>query len=181
MLESIIKNNENVTSRELYYYAKELYNTGSYDKALEYYLKFMEIDEKENIAVPDACMDMANCYMTRNEPKKALKILIRSMENSIMRPEILCCIGNLYKELKEYKKAIAWYELIFKMLIPKFDLEMHSYELGGFVPCIDLCYCYAQLGDLKKAAEYNEKAAEYKPDDPIVKLNREFFKDGGVI
>ena len=87
----------------------------------------------------------------------------------------------MHKELKEYEKAIAWYELIFQILIPKFDLEIHSYELGGFIPCIDLCYCYFMLGKYDGAIKYNEKAAKYKPDDPIIEYNRNKFREVGII
>lgn len=67
------------------------------------------------------------------------------------------------------------------MLIPKFDLEIHSYELGGFIPCIDLCYCYYQLEKYNEAVKYNEMAAQYKPNDPIIQYNRDRFRKAGII
>jgi len=181
ILEKIIKSDKNISSRELYYYAKELHNNGKYEEALEYYLKFLDSESPANMYIVDVCMDVANYYMSKSEPNKALKILIRSMEFGIMKPEILCYIGNLYKEIGDYKKAISWYELIFKIIIPKFDLEIHSYELGGFIPCIDLCYCYFQLGEYKEAIKYNELAAKYKPNDHIIEYNNEKFREAGII
>ncbi|MDP4110182.1 MAG: glycosyl transferase, partial [Bacillota bacterium] len=80
-----------------------------------------------------------------------------------------------------YERAIAWYELIFKLLIPKCDTEMHLYELGGFIPCVDLCYCYFKLGKFREAVEYNERAAAFKPDSPIIEYDRRKFREAGII
>ncbi|MFZ2538973.1 MAG: hypothetical protein WAX04_08730, partial [Oscillospiraceae bacterium] len=59
--------------------------------------------------------------------------------------------------------------------------EMHSYEWGGFIACIDLCYCYYELGESKEAFNYNELAAKYKPNDSIIEYNRKKFREVGII
>jgi len=58
---------------------------------------------------------------------------------------------------------------------------MHSYELGAFIPCIDLCHCYCQLSEYSQAIKYNELAARYKPNDPIIENNRKKFREAGLI
>ncbi|MEQ8176123.1 MAG: glycosyltransferase [Syntrophomonadaceae bacterium] len=181
ILEKIINNGSSPTSREIYYYALELHNNGQHEKAFEYFLKFLNLDYPNPVYIPDACLHAARYYMQENNSDAALKSLIRSMEYGVMKPEILCHIGNLYKELGDYQKAISWYELIFQILIPNFDLEIHSYDLGGFIPCIDLCYCYFQLGEYQEAVKYNNRAAKYKPNDPIIEYNRNLFREAGIM
>lgn len=180
ILEKIIYGNEFVSSRDYYYYAKELQTNGFDEEAFRYFQKYLVTEPVSKIYVADVCMSMAVYYMNHNMSDEALKILIHSMEYGIIKPEILCLIGSLYKEKQDYTKAVSWYELIFKILIPKFDLEMHSYDLGGFIPCLDLCYCYYQLGEFDKSFQYNELAAKYKPDDPIVLYNREELRKVGI-
>lgn len=180
ILEKLV-NRGNPSDRTLYYYASELQNNGQAEKASEYFRKFLHSDSPNPDYVSDACMHLSTYYRRAGKPEEALKVLIRSMEYGIMKPEVLCHIGNLCKERGEYEKAIAWDELIFKLLIPKVDLGIHKYELGGFLPCVDLCYCYFQLGNYERAVWYNDLASKYQPDSPIVAYNRKKFREAGIL
>ncbi|NLY47050.1 MAG: glycosyl transferase, partial [Tissierella sp.] len=40
----------------------------------------------------------------------------------------------------------------------------------------ELSVCYDKLGNIEEAIKYNDKAAEYKPDDPQVLHNKKYFK-----
>ena len=53
-------------------------------------------------------------------------------------------------------------------------------ECYGYLPCIQLCVCYDRLGQADKAAEYNEQAAFWKPDDEAVEANRLYFRSKGI-
>ena len=41
---------------------------------------------------------------------------------------------------------------------------------------MQLCVCYDKLGNVQEAIKYNNKAAEYKPNDPAVIYNKDYFQ-----
>ncbi|MBO1910648.1 hypothetical protein J4G37_38395, partial [Microvirga sp. 3-52] len=43
-------------------------------------------------------------------------------------------------------------------------------------PHLQLCLCYWEIGDAKLSEEHNNKAKKYRPNDPKVKYNEDFFE-----
>jgi hypothetical protein len=37
------------------------------------------------------------------------------------------------------------------------------------------------LGNYDKAIKYNEMAAKYKPNDPIIQYNKDKFREAGIL
>ena len=58
---------------------------------------------------------------------------------------------NIYFATKDYKKAI---EILESLIHDGSDLSIHYFNLG---------YCYYEMGNLDKAEECKNKAAEYDP------------------
>ena len=50
---------------------------------------------------------------------------------------------------------------------------LHDY--WDYIPSIQLCLCYDRLGNIEEAIRYNNKAAEYKPNDRAVLYNIKYF------
>ncbi len=82
-------------------------------------------------------------------------------------------------EKAEYPKAIGWYELALTLKKPDISWNTVLHDFWGFIPNIQLCYCYYRIGDMEEAQKYNEKAAQYKPDNPGVVFNRMLFSSLG--
>lgn len=162
-------------SRDRYYYARELYINACYAEAEKQYNLYLDSKNAyENYAVM-ACLDLADCYHRNKEWQKALRVLIRSFEYGAIRAETLCYIGSLYIEKEAYQMAIGWYALVFSLRKPDISWNTILHDYWGFIPSIQLCYCYYRLGKMEEAQKYNEKAANYKPDDPAVIFNRNLF------
>lgn len=179
ILEKLIRQSSEISARDLYYYARELYINSRYEEAAEQYNRYLDSENTfENYAIL-ACLDLADCYHRAQEWKKALRILIRSFEYGSMRAEILCYIGSLYLEKEEYLKAIGWYELALTLKKPDISWNTVLHDFWDFIPNIQLCYCYYRIGDMEEAQKYNEKAAQYKPDNPGVIFNRKLFSSLG--
>ncbi|MBC8059647.1 MAG: glycosyltransferase family 2 protein [Clostridiaceae bacterium] len=164
-----------ICPRSLYYYAKELCNDNKFDEAINYYNKFLQssndwIEDKIN-----ACYELAKCYKYRKDEKNQLEVLVDSIKYDAPRPEICCELGYLYKDKKEFYKAIFWFESALR--VNKRD-RTWSYTLNdcwAFIPYVELCVCYYETGDVLRAIEYNELAGLYKPDAPVVLYNKKFF------
>lgn len=175
--EKLISNGKKLTTRGLNYYARELYYNGEYDKAIEYFNEFLDTEKgwiEDNIS---ACFNLSKCYGYKNDNKKMLKSLLRSFEYDTPRAEICCEIGEYYFEMKNYKKAIFWYKLVFELEEPKDSWGFISHDYWGYIPNIQLCVCYDRIGNRDAAIKYNNKAAEYKTDDYSVNYNKKYFEN----
>lgn len=176
IFEKMIAANKALSPRCLFYYAKELFNNERFDDAVEYFNKYLD---SENGWVEDrisACYDLSICYSLTNEPEKRLKTLIRSFEYSPPRAEICCQLGYHYFEQGDYEKAIVWYKIAAQLPKPVDTWGFILHDCWGYIPNIQLCLCYDRLGNIEEAIKYNNKAAEYKPDDAAVIYNDTYFR-----
>ena len=102
--------------------------------------------------------------------------MIRSMEYDTPRAELCCQIGYYYKNKKNYNQALFWFDLATKLKKPENSWGFINHDSWGYIPCIELSVCYDKIGNIEEAIKYNNKAAEYKPDDPSVLYNKKYFE-----
>lgn len=175
--EKLISEGKELTPRGIYYFARELKDNGRYAEAIKYFSEFLDSEKgwvEDNIR---SCQELAKCYRATGDDKNSLKVLLRSFEYDTPRAEICCQIAYYYKEKGILEKAIFWFELATQLKMPENSWGFIQHDLWGYVPCVELCVCYDKLGNIEKAIEYNNKAGEYKPDDPAVLYNKKYFED----
>ena len=159
----------------MFYYANELKDHGQYEKAIEYYEKFLDTKKGWIEDKIRACINMAACYRSIGNEEGEIDALIKSIFYDVPRPEVSCRMGDLYKERKLYDKAIIWYQLATQVDLSKIQgFRQDSY--ATWYPYLQLCVCHWHLGNKELAAEYNQMAKQYRPEDPIILQNEEFFK-----
>lgn len=172
--ENRLKKGEEFTPRDLYYYANELMDHGLNKKAIIYYQKFLDTKQgwvEDNIC---ACKNMANVYKALENDEKRMEALLKSLSYDIPRPEICCNLGDIFKENKDYQTAVFWYNTAYQ-----FNKETNGFQniaYSTWYPHLQLCTCHWELGNVTKSIEHNNSAKKYRPDDPSVKFNEEFFK-----
>lgn len=162
--------------RHEFYYARELYYHEQYEKAIQIFRRFLDGKQGWVENCIDACQQLANCYYKLNRPEQALLALLESFVYDKPRAEICCSLGKHFLDRDRYTEAIFWYNLAA-------SCEPNG-ESGGFViadcyhyiPFLQLCVCYDKLGNHRMAEEYNEKAAQVKPNSPQVVYNRTYFR-----
>jgi glycosyltransferase involved in cell wall biosynthesis len=176
IFEKIIEEGRELSERNYFYYARELYINGKTEEAIVYYDKFLDTEGGLLSNYIDASIDMCHCYLSKNDKKNALKALLRSMEHDLPRAEICCQIGHLYKTSEEYLKAIYWFELAMTIKKPETSWGAVMHDCYGYLPCMELCACYFKTGNLAEAIKYNNLAGEYKPGDKLVEHNRKYFE-----
>lgn len=172
----IISKGNTLSVRGLYYYARELYYNGIYNDAIEYFNKFLDTNlgwVEDNIS---ACLNLSICYLNIDNKKNSLTSLLKSFEYDTPRAEICCQLGYYYFNDNEYKKAIFWYKLATQLEKPRDGWGFVSHDAWSYTPNIQLCVCYDKIGDIEKSIEYNNKAAECKPNDPAVIYNKKYFE-----
>ena len=172
----MIELKENFSPRNQFYYARELYFNKLYDEAIHEFSKFLSEGKgwKENNI--EACLNMAKCYKQKGQINNALTALFGSFIYDCPRGEILYEIGNIFFEKEDFLKAIYWYKL---SLSSRENISTGGFvnvESNTFLPAIQLCVCYDKIGNHLSAYHYNEIARCFRPDDPCVKKNDEYFK-----
>jgi glycosyltransferase involved in cell wall biosynthesis len=175
---NMVNKGEPLSPRGLFYYARELYYNEKYDEAIEYFNKFLDTEKgwvEDNIS---ACFDLSICYNIKNDKNSMLRTLLKSFEYDTPRAEICCQLGNYYFEKTGFSKAIFWYKIASELKEPTESWGFISHDYWGYIPCIQLCVCYDKVGDRENAIQYNEKAAKYKPQDPAITYNRNYFHNG---
>jgi len=173
--EKIVSEGGDLSPRGLFYYARELYENKKYDDAINYFNKFLDTKRGWIEDCIRACNDLATCYQYKNDTPNMINSLIKSFEYDTPRAEICCQLGHYYFEKNEYEKAIAWYKIAAELKEPVNCWGFILHDYWGFIPNLQLCVCYDRLGDIDKAIEYNNKAAEYKPDDAAILYNQNYF------
>lgn len=174
--ENMMAQGKELTPRGIYYFARELKDNGNYDDAIQYFNKFLDSEKgwvEDNIT---ACSELSICYSIKNDMKNALKAMLRSFEYDTPRAELCCKIGYYYKNKEKYDQALFWFDLATKLKKPENSWGFINHDSWGYIPCIELSVCYDKLGNIEEAIKYNNKATEYKPNDPSVLYNKKYFE-----
>lgn len=174
--ENRIKNGEEFSPRDLFYYANELKDHKQYKKAIIYYQEFLDGKKgwvEDNIR---ACIYMADCYAYLGEKDNELMSLLKTFAYDEPRSEACCRIGDIFQERKNFKNAVFWYELAVKMKNKKTGGFQHT-SYTTWYPHLSLCVSYWQLGNVKESIKHHEITKQYIPNHPKVLFNEEFFQN----
>ena len=170
-----LKRGEDFSPRETYYFAREWMDHGVHENALEWFAKFLNEGRgwvEDNIG---ACLGIAHCLKHLNRSDERKRFLMQSFLYDLPRAEILCEIAGDERDAGNLSRAIYWYELALNASGRQTFGFTHN-DQYGYIPAIELCVCHAQLGNIEKAIEYNERAAAFKPDAEAVRHNRAYFE-----
>lgn len=177
IFQGMIAKNIPFDPRQKFYYARELYYHDLYNQAIEEFTDFLEDGNgwiENNIS---ACLDLANCYFSLNQPNNALHSLFRSFQFDVPRSESCCAIGDYFFRQLEYRTASFWYHTATIEKNPDIKGGFASPNCHKFIPFIQLCVCYDKLGDFKNAKKYHDKSKSIKPNHPSVLLNNKYFSE----
>ncbi|WP_459501061.1 glycosyltransferase [Bacillus sp. C1] len=170
-----VESGEELTPRDIFYYANECTDHQKYRDAIPLYEKFLADGKgwvEDNIY---ASGKLGDCYAKLNEWDKAIEACVKSFKYDIPRGENCTRLGNMYMEQGKYNEAIYWYKVATEVPLPQ-NSPFHSAASYTWVPLLQMCVCYSRLGDNEKAYYYNELAASYVPNNAAVEYNRKYFK-----
>lgn len=177
IFEKMIEENEKLDTRQKFYYAREIYYSGNYIKAIEKFNEFLKEDDKWIENTISALLDLSICYNKINDSKNEINTLFKSFEYDIPRSQTCCYIGNYFLRNNKIEQAIYWYKLA-PTLTPNLESGgFYETDYFNFIPYIQLCVCYYKLGDIKNSIKYNDMAGKFKPNDSSYLTNKEFFKN----
>ena len=164
-----------LNTRELFYYARELYFNQYDEQAIRSFQEFITMEDAWIENKIEACLNMADCYRHLGKKDESYHSLVNSFKYDLPRAEILCELGYYFLNQEAYQQAIYWYEQAL-LLTPNFYsgafIRKDCYD---FLPAIQLCICYNAINDRKRAVWYNELAGRFKPNNELVIANRQYF------
>lgn len=176
IFEKMKENGDTFDARQTFYYARELMYAKRYDESIEEYNKLLASTNAWIENKISACLDLYKIYMSLSNEDIALNYLFKTFRYDIPRAEACCTIGQYFSSKKNYNIAIYWFNVA---LSQNYDISsggFFSKDYYDFIPYIELCVCYYNLGDNKLAQEYNEKAGNIKPNDINYLNNKAFFE-----
>ena len=162
-------------ARQTFYYARELMYSKKYTESINEYTKLFEMKDAWDENKISACIDLYTIYTNLKDESKAISSLFKSFEYDIPRAEVCCHLGQYFISKKNYTHAIYWFE---EALSKKYDISsggFFSKDYYDFIPYIQLCVCYYNLGNIPLAIEYNKKAGSIKPTNENYLKNKSFF------
>ncbi len=163
-----------MTPRQLYYFARELKDHALWAKASYYFERFLATGQgwfEDNIS---SCYNLSICYTQLNDKDRVLPSLLKSFNYDSPRSEICSEIGYYYKRQRNYAMALKWFLLAAGLEKPNTaGFILNDYY--AYIPNIEACVCYSEMGDYRKAWELNEKAALDKPQADAININRQFL------
>ncbi|MDI6879782.1 MAG: glycosyltransferase family 2 protein [Desulfitobacteriaceae bacterium] len=162
--------------RDLYYYANELYDHKLFNRAVEFYQKFLATDQgwvEDKIA---ACGKLADSFQHLHEKDKELQYMFKSFEYDVPRAEFCCRIAHHFLQAGNHAQAAFWYKLATQLEKPVDSWGPMIEACWTWLPHIQLCVCYDRLGQYELAYEHNEMARTYRPDDPQVLHNKKYLE-----
>lgn len=177
--ENRLKKGETFSPRDLYYYANELFDHRIFEKAAEYYKKFLDI---ENTWVEDrigACGKLADCYYNLGDMDQMDKYIYKSFDFDLPRAEFCCRLGYKYLAKNMLNQAVFWYKLATQLEKPN-TWGLINNDCWTWLPHLQLCLCYDRLGNHKLAYDHNEIARTFKPNDERILYNKRYFESLGL-
>ncbi|GAF67080.1 putative glycosyltransferase [Bacillus sp. TS-2] len=172
-----IERGDSFSARDYFYYGNELRENGHPEEAIKAYDQNIELKEGWIEDKFYACINKADCYRNLENPEKELESLFQSfLFSKTPRPEACSRIGYHFQQKSEYHHAIYWYEAAIEL---KPDTNQWSFSYPAYstwYPHLQLCVCYDRIKKYVKAYEHNEKAREYRPEDPSVLHNKSYLE-----
>lgn len=175
IFQKMLKNGQKLDSRQKFYYARELYYNNLFNKAIKEYNEFLNIKDAWSENKISACIDLYDIFMRKNNTNKALLYLYKTFEYDIPRSQVCCYIGNNFLRDSNYEIAKYWYLQAIKNKPNDKNGGFYINDFHEFIPCINLCVCYFNLGDIKNAKKYNDLAGSYKKNDSYYIYNKKLL------
>ncbi len=165
-----------LTTRDVYYYGKELYYHRRYEDAVRVLSRFLERPDGWREDQVDACRHLAICHRQIGDPGCALEALLRGLRYAVPKPELCCDIGAWFLERKRYGEAIFWYRQAISVRKAAGNDGFLQEDYHGYIPCLQLCVCYDRIGQFRRAERCNAMADRLKPGTEACRRNRAYFQ-----
>jgi len=173
--EKMLAQGMDMDAREQFYYGRELYYHGKYERAAEVFRHFLNEPTAWLENKLEAVRFLSYCLKALGKEEEAFDVLLQGLRLAPPTGEHCCEIGRYFYDRSEWENGVFWYENALKAEKRTEKGAFVRVECYGYLPCIQLCVCYDRLGDYERAKMYNEMAGVLNPNSDAVKQNRNYF------
>jgi len=170
---AVVQDPEN--ARLKFYFGKELWAEGQFDEGIRVLEEHQaKGDWHENLV--NGAFFLALSYRSKKDDEKAIDAALRGIRRDPRWAEFYSVIGQVHYDRGHWDTALHWFEIAASCPIPKTwgTVILDNYT---WTPRDRLCKCCAEMGDYRKAYEWNESALSYRPGDSRLLYNREYLRD----
>lgn len=167
---------EEFSPRDLYYFANELKDHKLYNRAVEYYQKFLATDQGWVVDNIDACAKLTDCFYELREVDNQLKYIYLSFRYGVPRADFCCRLGFYHLNNNQLEQAIFWYKTATQLETPAQAWGLVNVPCQTWLPHLQLCVCYSRAGKYGLAHQHNELAATFIPNDARIQHNRNYLQ-----
>lgn len=178
--EGQLKRGEILSPREQFYYARELIYHSRDKEAAVWLEGFLNGGGGWIENVLQACQDLAGCYERMGREEDAFRALTRALRLGPPRAELCCELGRFFFRREDWAAASYWYQRALDSPESGTAGGFTQPDCRGYIPLLQLCVCCWHMGELERAAVYNERAGRLKPESRAVQYNRALFQKQGV-
>jgi glycosyltransferase involved in cell wall biosynthesis len=169
--ENRLRQGKPFTPQDIFHYARELHQHQMYEKAIVFYLKFLEDKNNQVENKIFVCSRLADCYYQIGDKEKELAYTFKSFEYDIPRSESCCRLGYHFLQKNEFKKAVYWYKQAIGAPLPESNWTIVNQPSRTWLPHMQLGLCYYQLGQYDLSYQHNKIALSYRPKDQDILNN----------
>jgi len=175
--EKIFLAGKEFTIRDMLHYAMELHQHQFHQKAIEFYLKFMDM---EHITVEDriyACSKLADCYYHLGDRETEREFIFKSFAYDTPRAEFCCRLGYYFLEKNQFSQAAFWYKVATELPVPNNRWAVQNLVSRTWLPHMQLGLSYYQMGEYDLAYHHNKIALSYRPNDLSMMSNIKLLEE----
>lgn len=161
-------------ARDHYYYARELYSAGEYERAVQAFDAFLSMDGW-SVNRQEALIARGECLMRLGRHVQARRSCFAALEEGEPRAEILCALGESFLSEGALRAAATWYRAALLCRMPEDRRTFICPDAYAYIPLMQLCVILSRMGEEEEACRMNEQALLVHPDDPAALQNRAYF------
>lgn len=176
ILEEIVYKEKSQDPRDTYYLAREYYDCCKYRDCLPLLCMFVTMPGAFWEDVYKAWYLIALCKKFSGDEDGFKKALFESLKFEDRRAEPYYQMGQYFMEKSQWDRAIHWFKICLSIERPRELLGSFQPEYSTWMPALQLCVCYNNLGRIKEAIEYNNLVLKYRPKDSRALNNRDILK-----
>ena len=169
--EKRLYNGASFSPRDLFYYANELFDHEEFPRAIHYYQKFLQ---SENRWVEDeiqAYSKISDCFCQLGHMDQAIQYALKPFQLGPPRPESCCRLGFFFLQQDMLESALHWF--LFAAQVPELDTGgIMNHACSTWIPHLQLCVCYSKLGDYSKAYSHIVIAHSICPNHELILKNK---------
>lgn len=176
IFEKLLAEGKELSPREEYYFARELFAAGRLSEAKERYRSCAKDPNAWAENRISAYFELSQLLWSQNLFEKSDSALLSALGLGAPRADLCCEMGRRFFERGDLESAKFWYELAPK----RFNAPQGGFvfaDFGGYIPYLQLCAICDRLGQTEEAENYNRLAEKIKPNGAEVVYNRKYFEN----